>query len=122
MKTYVGDINSLFSNLLEAHNSLLIISVRRYFADKLRPVFALLNRLEGVSKAFVPPKQGEEANVAKAAEKPKQNELKVNVASCLKGKGPMVVDDEEDKSDEDQLNQKTREHEINERARIAREA
>ena len=45
METCVGDVNSLLSNLLEAHDSILTISVRRHLADKLCPAFTLLNRL-----------------------------------------------------------------------------
>lgn len=62
-----------------------------------------LNKLEGVPEAPVPPKQGGEEKFAKAGEKTKKNEPKVNVASGSKGKGPMGVDDEEDESEEDQL-------------------
>ena len=49
------------------------------------------------------PKQGGEDKVAKARQRPKKNEPKVNVASGLEIKGPMDVVDEEDESEEDQL-------------------
>lgn len=59
MKSWVSDVNSLLSNLLEAHDPMLIITIRRHLADKIRLAITLLNRLKGVPEAHVPPKQGE---------------------------------------------------------------
>ena len=59
LKQGVVDVNALFSNLLEAHDPILTITIRRHLTDKLRPALVLLNKLEGVFEALVPSKQGE---------------------------------------------------------------
>lgn len=59
MKTCVDDISALLTNLLEPHDSVLTISFRWHLAEKLCPTLEILHRLEGVSEADVPPKQGE---------------------------------------------------------------
>lgn len=61
LKRCVRDVKSLVSNILEAHDSILTISVCRHLDDKLHPAFTLLNRIEGFSEVLVPPKQGGEA-------------------------------------------------------------
>ena len=72
MKSCIRDVNSFLSNLIEAHDPILTITIHRHLADKLRPAFALLTRLEGVPKAPIPPKQGGEDKAAKEREKPKK--------------------------------------------------
>ena len=110
MKSWVSDVNSLLSNLLEAHDPIFIITIRRHLADKLRPAIALLNRLKGVREAHVPPKQGGDGKDAKAGEKQKID----------KGKQPMGEDEEDDEYEEDKLKIKARDLELNKNARIAR--
>lgn len=58
MKSCIGDVNSLLFNLIEAHDPILTITIHRNLADKLHPALTLMKRLEGVSEALVPPKQG----------------------------------------------------------------
>lgn len=58
----VGDVNALLSNILDAHNPILSISIRRHLADKFRPALAMLNQIEGVSKSSDLPKQGGESS------------------------------------------------------------
>lgn len=53
MKSCISDVNSLMSNLIEAHEPIQTITNHKHLADKLCPAFALLNRLEGVSEASV---------------------------------------------------------------------
>ena len=52
-------MNALLSNLLEAHDPILTITIRKHLLDKLHPILALPNTLEDVSEAPVAPKQGE---------------------------------------------------------------
>ena len=72
MKSWSSDVNSLLSNLIEAHDSTLTITICRHLANKLRPAFALLNQIEGVPEAPVLSKQGGEEKATKAGEKPKK--------------------------------------------------
>ncbi|CAI9298379.1 unnamed protein product [Lactuca saligna] len=58
-KSCVSDVNSLLSNLVEACDPILAITIRWHLADKLCPAIALLNRLESVLEAPVPPEHGE---------------------------------------------------------------
>lgn len=62
IKCCVSDVNSLLSNLLEPHDPILTITIRRHLADKLRPVIALLNKIEGVPKVPALPEQGGSVN------------------------------------------------------------
>ncbi|KAL7613861.1 hypothetical protein Lser_V15G06525 [Lactuca serriola] len=56
IKISVGDVHSILLNLLEAHYSVLTISVRHYLAEKLRPALDILSRIEGVPETVVHPK------------------------------------------------------------------
>ncbi|CAI9294325.1 unnamed protein product [Lactuca saligna] len=108
IRTLVSDVISLLSNLLEAHDPILTITIRRNIADKLCPVIAMLNRIEGVLEVPVIPEQG--------GEKTKGN------TKVEKGKEPMGNYDENDDSEEEQLKRKAHDHELDENARIVREA
>ncbi|CAI9299887.1 unnamed protein product [Lactuca saligna] len=97
LKSCVGDVNSLLSNLLQARDPILNINICRHLADKLRPALALLNCIEGVSKAPIPLKQGGKYQAAKTGKAyPLKSGLKGNVASGSKGKKPMGDDDEDE--------------------------
>ncbi|CAI9286962.1 unnamed protein product [Lactuca saligna] len=58
MKSCIADLNAYTNNFIETHNSLITISVRKHLIDKIRPVFAMLNRIEGVSESGTLPKLG----------------------------------------------------------------
>ncbi|CAI9281518.1 unnamed protein product [Lactuca saligna] len=58
IKSCVSDVNYLLSNLIEAHDPVLTITIPRHLADKLRPKIALLNRIKGVPEVIVLPEQG----------------------------------------------------------------
>lgn len=60
VKSCVLDIHAILSNVQEAHDPILTISVRRHLADKFRPALGMLSRIEGVSETMVPPKQAGE--------------------------------------------------------------
>ncbi|KAL7592584.1 hypothetical protein Lser_V15G33726 [Lactuca serriola] len=64
VKSFVGDVHSILLHLLEAHDSILTISVRRHLADKLRTDLDILIRIKGLLESVVPSKQGGEETKA----------------------------------------------------------
>lgn len=58
MKICVVDVNTLLSDIIETCDSLIMITVRKHLAEKLRHVFMMLNRIEGVLEFDTLPKQG----------------------------------------------------------------
>ncbi|CAI9269824.1 unnamed protein product [Lactuca saligna] len=56
MKSCIADVNALLSYIIETHDSLVTITVKKHLAEKLRLVFTMLNRLEGVSESGTFPK------------------------------------------------------------------
>ncbi|CAI9290024.1 unnamed protein product [Lactuca saligna] len=59
MKSCIVNVNALLSNIIETRDSLIMITVKKHLADKLRPMSAMLNILKGVSESNILPKQGE---------------------------------------------------------------
>lgn len=59
LKSCVLEVNEYLHHILDTRDSLLTVVVRQHLADKLKPIFAMLNRIEGVSECDVLPKQGE---------------------------------------------------------------
>lgn len=111
VKSCVGDVNALLSNLIEAHDSVLTITIRRHLAENLRPAISMLSRIEGVPEASIPPKQGGEVtqdppNQPPTSEtqdppvKPKvSNEPKGNEALGLKAKGKKIVGESDEEEE-----------------------
>nr|KAJ0195502.1 hypothetical protein LSAT_V11C700372310 [Lactuca sativa] len=60
MDDSVGDVHSILLHLLDAHDSILTVSIRRHLAEKLRPALDIFSRIEGVPETSVLPKQGGE--------------------------------------------------------------
>ncbi|CAI9274486.1 unnamed protein product [Lactuca saligna] len=61
MKSCIEDVNVLLSDINETRDSVIIITVKKHLLEKLRPVFAMVNRLEGVLEScFIPKTDGEE--------------------------------------------------------------
>ncbi|CAI9265410.1 unnamed protein product [Lactuca saligna] len=58
----ISDVNGLLSDIIETHDPMISITVRKHLLEKLRPVFAMLHRLEGVSTRMSFPKQGGEGS------------------------------------------------------------
>lgn len=56
IKSCVSEINHYIWCLVESRDSLLTVSVRQHLADQLKPVFLMLNRIEGVLKRAAIPK------------------------------------------------------------------
>ena len=71
MKSCVVDVHDSLVDLLDAHDTILTITVRRHLAEKLRPTLGLLYKIKGVSETDVTPKQGGEASQVPPKQTPK---------------------------------------------------
>ena len=58
MKSCIVDVNGLVSYIIETRDSMITITIKKYIYEKLRLVFAMLHRLEGVPELSSIPKQG----------------------------------------------------------------
>ncbi|CAI9296933.1 unnamed protein product [Lactuca saligna] len=61
-RSCISDVTGLLSGITETHDPMISITVKKHLSEMLRPVFAMLHRLEGVSKPMHFPKQGEKAD------------------------------------------------------------
>ncbi|XP_052622562.1 uncharacterized protein LOC128127878 [Lactuca sativa] len=59
IRSSATDVHSILLHLLEAHDPIITITIRRHLADKLRPALDILSRIKGVPVTGVQPKQGE---------------------------------------------------------------
>ncbi|XP_023750787.1 uncharacterized protein LOC111899139 [Lactuca sativa] len=128
MKTYVFDVHALLSNLLDAHDSVLNITIRRHLVEKLRPGLDLLSRVAGVPESVATPQQGGD-QATKDQEQQKQPpkpsiELKGNKASSSSkhDKGKCILEEEEEENDDVALKIRNKDRELDENSRIAKEA
>lgn len=62
MRSYVSDVHDLLSNILDVHDSVLTITIRRHLAEKLRLGLDLLSRVVGVPESVATPQQGGDKN------------------------------------------------------------
>ncbi|CAH1451764.1 unnamed protein product [Lactuca virosa] len=139
IKSCIADVNLFLQNLVETRDSLLTVSVRQHLADKLKPVFSLMNHIKGVSESGSLPKQGGEAKkpsteelnklAANSGEYEHKTQLKSqdpkgNEASGSKGKGKLIDDDEEEEelSEGAKLKRKKRDKELDEAQWVAKES
>lgn len=115
VKCSVSDVNKYLQNLIESRDSLVTVSVRRHLANKLKPVFSMLNMIAGVSEHDALPKLGGDKetvtkNIGEPTDeneqKPKQqtlksnpNDQKDNEAYGSKGKEKVTFDDEEEEQE-----------------------
>lgn len=60
MKSCVADVNTFLSNIIETHDSMITITVKKHLVENLFPMFTMLNRVEGVSESISLPKQAGE--------------------------------------------------------------
>ncbi|CAI9302918.1 unnamed protein product [Lactuca saligna] len=131
-------MNALLSNIIETHNPLIMLIVKKCLDEKLRHVFAMLNRLEDVLESSSLPKQGGESMKQSKKENLKQtmkptvelkaeNESNDNVALDLKGKEKLnderVIDDnkEEEPYEHELKRRKACEDQMDEHNQIVRE-
>lgn len=56
IKSCVGDVHALLSNIIDSHEPILCISIYMHLVDKFRPAIAMLCRIESVSETHVIPK------------------------------------------------------------------
>ncbi|CAH1413788.1 unnamed protein product [Lactuca virosa] len=103
--------------------------MRKHLAEKLKPVFAILHRLEGVSDQSFHPKQGGESMVGGSREEGHEAPVKPIIKIEPKGKETLFRDDpildievEEEPTKEDLKRRKVREAELDEHQHIIREA
>ncbi|CAI9281524.1 unnamed protein product [Lactuca saligna] len=111
LKGCVVDINIYLQNLVETCDSLLAVSVQQHLVEKLKPVYSMLNCIDGVSESDALPKQGVEPTKTSVKEhkntscdpgnhekkpQPKSKDPNGNEASGSKGKGILVDSDDEE--------------------------
>ena len=125
-------------SLIETRNSLLTFSILQHLADKLQPIFSMLDIIQGVLESSIPKQGGEVQKEAKKVptkdvkkpvggdddqeQKPKLNEPKVNVTLSLRGKENLIDDSDVEEEDENEkLRRKIRHAEIDENHRIVGE-
>ncbi|CAH1435663.1 unnamed protein product [Lactuca virosa] len=57
MRSCITDVTGMLSDIIETRDSMITITMRKHLAEKLRPIFAMLHRLEGVSDQTFNPKR-----------------------------------------------------------------
>ena len=87
MKSCIADVNAYLNNFIKTHDSLITIYVGKHLVDKLRPVFAMLNRLDGVSEFNTLPKQG--GDTEKPSTKNPRNQLVLLMNTMFKSQSQM---------------------------------
>lgn len=60
MKSCITDVNALLSDIIEACDLMITITVNKNLSKKLRQVFTMIHRMEGVPESSSIPKQKEE--------------------------------------------------------------
>ncbi|CAI9293790.1 unnamed protein product [Lactuca saligna] len=126
MKICISDITGLLSDIIETRDSTITISIRKHLHEKLRPVFAMLHKLEGVSDQCYVPKQGGEGGLVVSRKEEPKAPTKPIIKQEPKGKEKLfseepIIDDNEDEEelDEDKLKRKKgHEDELDENNRI----
>ena len=111
----------MLSDIIETRDSMITITVKKDLAKKLRYVFAMLNRLEGVPKpGSIWKQRGEGVSQSKKNPKPSVKHI-VKIESLPKGKGklfseePIIDNSEDEEPDENELKRrKEREAEMDE--------
>ena len=129
-RSCIPDVSGLLSDIIETRDPMISITVKKHLADKLRPVFAMLHCLEGVSKLMSFLKQGGEGSSKVQMNEPPKDPIKPPVIKQeptkkekLFSEEPIIDDSEDEEPDEDELKRwKAREVEIDEYARIVRDA
>ncbi|CAH1440253.1 unnamed protein product [Lactuca virosa] len=120
----------MLSEIIETRDSMITITMRKHLAEKIRPVFAMLHMLEGVSDQTFNQKQGGEGVSGGSRKEEPKAPVKPVVKQEPKGKEklfnekPLIYNSEdEEELDENELKKrKAREVELDEHQRIIREA
>ncbi|CAI9281329.1 unnamed protein product [Lactuca saligna] len=130
MKSCIIDANGLLLDITETRESMITITVKKHLSKKLRPVFAMLHRLEGVMESSSIPKQGGQGVTQSKKEDPKPSfKPTVKCETAPKGKEKIfneesIIDNSEEKEpDKNELKRrKEREAQMDEHQIIIREA
>nr|KAJ0213192.1 hypothetical protein LSAT_V11C400185240 [Lactuca sativa] len=88
IRSSVDDIHSILLHLLDAHDSILTISIQRHLDEKLHPDLDILSRVEGIPETSVLLKQGEKGF------------LKANSVNKREKKKKKIGEDDEDEDDD----------------------
>ena len=51
MKSYIAEVTGMLLDIIKNRDSMITITVKKHLAEKLRPVFGMLPRLEVVTKS-----------------------------------------------------------------------
>nr|KAJ0211851.1 hypothetical protein LSAT_V11C400204640 [Lactuca sativa] len=81
MRSYIIDVTGMLSGILETRDSMLTITIRNHLLENVRPVFAMIHRLEGVSAQPFTQKQG--GKVCPAGQENKNQKLHLNLLLSL---------------------------------------
>ncbi|CAI9271214.1 unnamed protein product [Lactuca saligna] len=133
IKSCVATLNTNLHSLIETDDYLLNISIRQYLPEKLKPIFSMLDSIEGVLESSIPKQGGEPVKTSGAGkptegeddheQKAKSKDPKGNVSSGSKGKEKLInEDDEEEKEENEKLKHKSHNEEHDEKLRVAKEA
>ncbi|CAI9276624.1 unnamed protein product [Lactuca saligna] len=129
VKTEKVEVLGLVSDIIDTKDSMITITVRKHLAEKFRPVFVMLHRLEGVSPQNSDLKQGGEGGSGVSRNEPPKDLAKPIVQKYPKGKEKLIgqetiIDNDEDEEpDEAKLKRlKACDAKLNENQRIVNEA
>ncbi|CAH1450550.1 unnamed protein product [Lactuca virosa] len=129
MRSCITDVTGMLWDIIETRDSMITITMRKHLAEKLRPVFAMLHCLEGVSDQTFNLKQGAESMDGGSRKEGPTAPVKPIVKNKPKGKeklfrdDPIIDNEEEEELTEDKLKRrKVHEAELDEHQRIIREA
>ncbi|CAH1453591.1 unnamed protein product [Lactuca virosa] len=121
MCSYITDVTGMLSDIIETRDSIITITMRKYLAEKFRPVFAMLHHLEGVSNQSFNPKQGGESVAGGLKKEGPTAHVKPIVKNEPKGEEKLFCDDqiidnedEEEPTEEKVKRRKVREAELDE--------
>nr|KAJ0223195.1 hypothetical protein LSAT_V11C200058870 [Lactuca sativa] len=105
MRSCITDVTSMLSDILETRDSMLTITVRKHLLKKVRPVFAMLHRLEGVSDQSFNQKQGGEGKFGDSTKESKEDP-KAPVKHVAPGKETLFCNDPiVDNSEEEEVHE-----------------
>ncbi|CAI9266753.1 unnamed protein product [Lactuca saligna] len=71
MKSCIADVNVRLLDIIEIHDTMIIITMKKHLYEKLRIAFSMLQRLEGVIESSSISKQGAECVTQSKKEDPK---------------------------------------------------
>lgn len=77
MKSCIAHVNTMHSDIIQARDSMIIITVKKHLSEKLRPIFAMLHIFEGVAESCSILKQRWEEVKQSKKENPKPSEKSI---------------------------------------------